>query len=157
MEEHNYEYNYKEGVSRNSVIINEPTVPAIMHGVQDALLRDIDNKIISIYPSRKLSNELKKHVVKDDGKPFVAFGLKFMPYIANMKRDKPEILEGKWQDGKLAEYYNKDLSGLETMCPKVCVEPNQTYNDLFRNMISAYKWERCDTIMELFNKLDNHA
>ena len=151
------EYSYKEGVSRNSVIINEPTIPAIMHGIQDALLSDIDNKIISVYPSRKLSNELKKHIVKDDGKPFVAFGLKFMPYIANMKRDKPEILEGKWQDGKLAEYYNKDLSGLETMCPPVCVEPNQTYNDLFRNMISAYKWERCSVIMELFNKLDNHA
>lgn len=155
MREYNYaEYSYKEGKARNSVIINEPTIPAIMHGVRDALFSDVDNKIISVYPSRKLSNELKKHVVKDDGKPFIAFGLKFIPYIANMKRDKPEILEGKWQDGKLAEYYNKDLSGLETLCPPVCVEPNQTYNDLFRNMISAYKWERCDVIMELFNKLD---
>lgn len=148
------EYSYKEGAVRNSVIINEPTVPAIMHGVQDALLRDIDNKIISVYPSRKLSNELKKHVVKDDGKPFIAFGLKFIPYIANIKRDKPEILEGKWQDGKLAKYYTKDLSSRETLCTPVSVKPNQTYNDLFRNMISAYKWERCDVIMSRFDKLD---
>lgn len=157
MEEHNYDYNYKEGVSRNSVIITRPTVPAIMRGVRDALFRDVDNKIISVYPSRKLSNELKKHVISNDGKPFVAFGLKFMPYIANMKRDKPEILEGKWQDGKLAKYYTKDLSSRETLCTPVCVEPNQTYNDLFRNMISNYKWENYDIIMSRFDKLDNYA
>ena len=157
MEEHNYDYNYKEGVSRNSVIITRPTVPAIMRGVRDALFRDVDNKIISVYPSRKLSNELKKHVISNDGKPFVAFGLKFIPYIANIKRDKPEILEGKWQDGKLAKYYTKDLSNRETLCTSVCVEPNQTYNDLFRNMISNYKWESYDIIMSMFDKLDNYA
>ena len=157
MREYNYDYNYKEGVSRNSVIITRPTIPAIMRGVQDALLRDIDNKIISVYPSRKLSNELKKHVISNDGKPFVAFGLKFIPYIANMKRDKPEILEGKWQDGKLVKYYTKDLSSRETLCAPVCVEPNQTYNDLFRNMISNYKWESYDVIMDMFDKLDNYA
>lgn len=154
--EHNYDYNYKEGVSRNSVIITRPTVPAIMRGVRDALFRDVDNKIISVYPSRKLSNELKEERISNDGKPFVAFGLKFIPYIANIKRDKPEIIEGKWQDGKLAKYYTKDLTSEDTMCAPVSVEPNQTYNDLFREMIDTYKWESCDVIMKLFNKLDNN-